>query len=114
MVAAVSLLDDGNETITVYPQERTTDDRGNEVWRPSATPVYVRCRVQPVSADELAVAGQATDTTYRVIARDAPLGPWARVEWVGRTWDVVGEPQRYNGSTATRHVDALIRARSMA
>ncbi|MGW3569071.1 phage head completion protein [Streptomyces sp. NPDC000941] len=107
----MSLLDNGNETITVYPQERTTDDRGNQVWRPSTTPVWVRCRVQPVDADEPTVAGQTTVTTYRVIARDAPLGPWARVEWDGRTWDVVGEPRRYNGSPATRHIDALIRAR---
>lgn len=107
----MSLLDTGNETITVYPQERITDDRGNVLWRPSTTPVRVRCRVQPVTTDEPAVAGQATETTYRVIARDAPLGPWARVEWDGRTWDVVGEPQRYSGSPATRHVDALIRMR---
>ncbi|MFE3220244.1 phage head completion protein [Streptomyces antimycoticus] len=106
----MSLLDNGNETISVYPQERSTDDRGNQVWHPSTTPVRVRCRVQPVDADEPAVAGQASVTTYRVIARDAPLGPWARVEWDGRTWDVVGEPRRYNGSPATRHIDAVIRA----
>ncbi|NGO71452.1 phage head completion protein [Streptomyces boncukensis] len=106
----MSLLDTGNETITVYPQEQTTDDRGNTVWRPSTTGVPVRCRVQPVDSDEPAVPGQATETTYRVIARDAPLGPWVRVEWNGRTWDVIGEPRRYNGSPATRHIDALIRA----
>ncbi|GAU66663.1 hypothetical protein SSP35_03_03110 [Streptomyces sp. NBRC 110611] len=108
----MSLLDRGNETVTIYPQEQTTDDRGNVVWRPSAIPVVVRCRIQPEDPDEPTVAGQATTTTYRVIARDAPLGPWARVEWDGRTWDVVGEPRRYNGSSATRHIDALIRART--
>ncbi|MFF4607932.1 hypothetical protein ACFY12_34995 [Streptomyces sp. NPDC001339] len=105
------MLDTGPDTITVYPQEQTTDDRGNTVWRPSAVPVVVRCRVQPQDTDEPAVAGQATVATYRVIARDAPLGPWARVEWLGGVWDVVGEPRRYNGSPATRHIDALIRAR---
>lgn len=87
MVAAVSLLDNGNETITVYPPEQTADDRGKSVWRPSTVPVVVRCRVQPEATDESAVAVQATTTTYRVIARDAPLGPWARVEWDGM-WSV--------------------------
>ncbi len=109
----MSLLDSGNETILVYPQEQTTDDRGNVIWRPASTPVRVRCRVQPLEAAEPTVPGQATETTYRVIARDAPLGPWARVEWAGRTWDVVGEPRRYNGSVVTRHVDARIRLRGV-
>jgi head-tail joining protein len=114
MVAAVSLLDTGNEPILVYPQEQTTDDRGNIIWRPSSTPAQVRCRVQPEYTDEPAVAGQVTVTTYRIITRDAPLGPSARVEWNGRTWDVIGEPRRYNGSPATRHIDALICTRTAA
>ena len=89
----MSLLDTGNETILVYPQEQATDDRGNRVWQPAATPVEVRCRVQIDQTTEPTVSGQATTTTYRVIARTAPLGPWARVEWRGRAWDVVGEVQ---------------------
>ncbi|MEO3851752.1 head-tail adaptor protein [Streptomyces sp. B8F3] len=109
----MSLLDSGNETITVYPQQLTIDERGNPVWKPSPVGVLVRCRVQPVDTDEEIAAGQATATTYRIIARTAPLGPWARVEWDGRTWDVVGEARRYNSSRATRHIDALIRARGV-
>ncbi|MGW1736260.1 hypothetical protein [Streptomyces sp. NPDC001999] len=41
--------------------------------------------MQLLETEESTVASQATVTTYRIIARTAPLGPWARVEWDGRT-----------------------------
>ncbi|SDI41056.1 Phage head-tail joining protein [Sinosporangium album] len=107
----MSLLDDGPDEVLIYPETTTTDDRGNEVRGPSAVPVALRCRVQPVTSDEAAVAGQQVATTYRLITRSAPLGAWARVVWDGREWDVVGEPQKSNGSPRTRHITALLRAR---
>lgn len=107
----MSLLDHGPDVVDIWPQVESVDDRGNVVQLPAPAPVRVHARVQPVSSDDLAVAGQQVTTVYRLITRDAPLGPWARVEWAGRQWDVAGEPLRSAGSPATRHVTALLRAR---
>lgn len=107
----MSLLDRGNEEITVYPEVETTDERDNDVRVPSPDGVVVRCRVQPIRSDDVAVAGQQVTTVYKIIARDAPLGAWALVNWQGRDWDLIGEPLWSNGSPATRHVTVLITAR---
>jgi hypothetical protein len=107
----VSLLDGGPDEVLIYPEVVATDERGNEVRRPAETPVSVQGRVQPVSASEVAVAGQQVATTYRFITRDAPLGAWALVVWDGREWDLAGEPLWSRGSPRTRHVTALLQAR---
>lgn len=107
----MSLLDSGNETADVYPQVTTTDDDGNVITVPSDTPVTIICRIQPLTSAEAAVTGQMTTTTYRLIARDAPLGAWAKVTARGRDWDLQGEPQWSRGSRRTRHVSAILQAR---
>ena len=108
----MSLLDRGNETADVYPEVETTDADGNIIRVPADTPVTITCRIQPVSSAEAAFHGQQTTTVYRLIARDAPLGAWALVHARGRDWDLSGEPQWSNGSPRTRHVTALLRART--
>lgn len=107
----MSLLDNGPDIVDVYPQVASVDDQGNTIYGPSATPVTIQARVQPVTSQEVDATGQQVRTIYRLITRSAPLGPWARVVWNEREWDIVGEPRRYNGSPATRHVDCLLRAR---
>lgn len=108
---AVSLLDDARDTLLVWPEVAGTDADGNPVFTPAADPVSVSGRMDPVTADEDATTGQAVITTYRFLSRTFPGGPFARVQWEGRTWDVVGEPQRRRGSEATRHVVVLLRSR---
>lgn len=110
----MSLLDRGEETLDIYPEITTTDDLGNVVVAPADTPERISAAVQPVTSDELSAVGQDLVTTYRVIARTAPLGPWARLRWVsdgGTWWDVIGRPRRYGMSSRTAHIDALIRER---
>ncbi|WP_117198975.1 head-tail adaptor protein [Nocardiopsis sp. TNDT3] len=107
----MSLLDTGNELVEVWPETTSTDPDGNPVRIPAADPVQVRARVQPVSSNDVAAAGQQTVARYRLITREAPLGPWARVRWDGRDWDIDGEPLRSNGSRRTRHVQAILKAR---
>ena len=109
----MSLLDDGPDLITVYPSVWAADDDGNYAWRPGTTGITARARVQPVSSTELAVNGQRVATLARVIARGVPAGPWDRVDYAGRTWDVLGEPERRGDSTATVHVTVLIQARGV-
>jgi hypothetical protein len=109
----VSLLDRGPHLLDIYPETTTTDDLGNVVVGPAPTPVRVRMAVQPITSDEVDVVGQQTTTTYRAIARTAPLGAWALVRWIDQDmWcDVVGEPRLYGMSPRTAHVDAVLRRR---
>ena len=110
----MSLLDKGEQTLDIYPEVLVTDDLGNEEWGPAEEPVRIRASVQPVTSDELSAIGQDLVTTYRVIARTAPLGAWARVRWVedgGTWWDVIGRPRRYGMSPRTAHIDADLRER---
>lgn len=110
----MSLLDRGAETLDVYPEVTTTDDLGNVVVGPASEPVRITASVQPVTSDELAAAGQDLVTTYRLIARTAPVGAWARIRWVnagGSWWDVIGRPRRYGMSPRTAHIDAILRER---
>lgn len=104
----MSLLDRGTETVTVYPAGPTRPDgtRG-----PAGAPVTVRCRVQPVNSDSPGAEGYTTVTTYRVLARELPAGPWDRVVWRGSDWTVTGQPEQYRGSRRTRHDTATIRRR---
>ena len=104
----MSLLDRGTETVVVYPAGPTRPDgtRG-----PAGTPVTVSCRVQPVSSTPDGDDGYTDLTTYRLIGRSLPAGPWDRVTWDDRDWSVVGQPEKWRGSPRIAHDTALIRRR---
>lgn len=110
-VLALSLLDDGPDVITVYPSVWSADEDGNHAWRPSGTGIVVRARVQPISSTEQAGTGQQVVTLVRVIARNVPAGPWDHVDYDGRTWDVLGEPDHRGDSLATAHTTLTMQAR---
>lgn len=115
----MSVLDEGRETVIIYPMVETTGPDGEKVWRaaPDDQGVPIMASVQPIGndkSDELAVSGQQAATVYRVRPnRDevVPVGPWSGVGWDGRRWDVVGEPAVHNGSDATAHRAFRISAR---
>ncbi|PPK63521.1 hypothetical protein V5P93_000424 [Actinokineospora auranticolor] len=109
----MSLLDHGPDHVVIYPSMWAADQDGNHAWRPGPTGHQVTARVQPISSADLVVNGQQVATLARVITRDAPAGPWDRVEWDGRTWDVIGEPEQRGDSPATRHTTIVIRARGV-
>lgn len=109
----MSLLDDGPDLITIYLSIWAADGDGNYAWRTGTVGVTARARVQPVSSTELAVNGQQVATVARVIARNVPAGPWDRIDYDGRTWDLLGEPERRRDSPTTTHVTALIHARGV-
>lgn len=108
----MSLLDWGNETVTLYPQVRTMDTDGNPILRVSTTGVEVQARVQPQSSEESDETGYNTDESYRLrIARgsDPGLGIGAEVDWRGMRWQVNGFPRRHSGSPRTRRLVYYIR-----
>jgi hypothetical protein len=64
--------------------------------------------VQPGSSATDGTDGYADLTTYRIIARSLPAGPWARVRWDGRDWTVTGQPEKWRGAARTSHDTATI------
>lgn len=111
----MSVLDRGNAELLVYPMVKATDPDGNEVWQPAADPVTVRASLQPVTSADVLVSGQEVDTVYRVRpvrGTDVPLGAWDRIEWDGRSWDVIGDPTRRDASPRTRRTVFHIRTRT--
>lgn len=107
----MSLLD-GPDTVTVYPDEWTTDGDGNRIRRPSATGQPVRGRWQYDTAREDNSAGQDVSTTAHFLSRGWPTGFAGRVTYDGRDWDVDGDPTIHGqGSPAVQHVRVELRAR---
>ena len=109
----MSLLDAAPEMVTVYPQETYTDSRGDERVRPAALGVAVKAWMQPMSQLRLFPSVDATQqqrvySTWRLIARNAPLGIWSRVEWRGMSLSVRSGPEERRYSGATSHITALL------
>jgi hypothetical protein len=109
------LLDRGPHTVKIWVEEEATDSRGNKVRRPAAEPVTVTgCLVQPISSARGAFPaldvsqGQNVAAAWRLIAREAPLGWWAKVEFEGKTLTVLGGPLVHNSSAGTRHISATL------
>lgn len=109
----MSLLD-GPETVTVYVEETYTDSYGNEKVRPAEEGVTVTGVVmQPMAALKLFPSLDVTQqqrvyATYRFMAREAPLGVWARVEWRGKKYSVRSGPEVRPYSERTSHVSAML------
>lgn len=110
-----SLIDHGPHTVEVFLEETVTDSYGNPVRRPSATAVTVTgCLVTPVSSSRGAFPaadvseGQRVAATFRLLARDAPIGWWSRVIWQGRSLSVLSGPLEHVSSDGTRHVSVTL------
>lgn len=111
----MSVLDFGPHTVKIWMEEEYTDSYGNTARRPVAEPVTVTgCLVHPIASTRGAFPaidtrqGQRVDAAWRLIARDAPLGWWSRVEFGGKVMTVLGGPLVYQSSPTTRHVSATL------
>jgi hypothetical protein len=104
----MSLLDNGPHTVTVYPEETYTDSYGNVARRPSQTGVEVRCVMSPHSNTRDSMQAGTVDTTYKLIARTAPIGNASRVTWNSMNF-TVDSVQFFDHSPETSHVEALLR-----
>lgn len=114
-----TLIDSGPHTVLIYLETEGTDHRGNPVRRPADEPVVVTgCVMQPVASARGAFPasqvdqGQTVDATWRIMARNAPVGWWSRLEWVSegvtRRFFVLGGPLRYTLSDGSTHVSATL------
>jgi hypothetical protein len=110
----VSLLDNGPDTVQVFPEETVVDGRGNPVSQPKATgPVTVAgVFMQPVTSQRALRdldEGQRLDVDYRLIGRSVPAGPWSAVTWQGRRFVPTGAPLGRDFSPGTGHVTVYLR-----
>lgn len=105
----MSLLNHGPHTVTVYPEERFTDSRGNARDRPSQTGIEIRgCLMKPISSARDPLSDRRVDGGYHFSARSAPLGPWASVRFQGRLFTIEAGPLVHNASPATRRITATL------
>lgn len=110
----MSLIGSGPETVVVYPEESFEDSYGDIRRRPAEVGVTVSgCIVQPMSELRVFPSNDATQqqrvySTWRLIARDAPLGIWSKVVWRGKSLSVRSGPEFRNYSSRTSHVTALL------
>lgn len=104
------------ETITLYTAAQTgTEDRyGNAALEESVglevpamvTPSDMRTQGQP----EVEVIAETRVSFYNVIVlADVTIDALARVEWRGRSFQVVGEPKRFVGRRGLHHSEFSMR-----
>lgn len=110
----MSLLNRGTETVTVYPEEVTTDSDGNPRTRASSVGVVCRAAVQPINTvsgnSESQDGGFQTTGKYRLRLIGYPelLGAQSAIVWQGRRYAIDGEPKIYSGSRRTAHVEYVM------
>jgi hypothetical protein len=112
----MSLLDRGREVVTIYPEVTWTDDDGNVITKPSPVGVVAKATIQPITTDtdDADATGNVAGgpTRYRLrLPRSFSgglLGRQSAVDWNGDRWSIIGDPQIYNGSRRTAHVDYTI------
>lgn len=108
----MSLLDWGNELVTVFGVTYQQDEDGDTIPVVDPEGTTVQARVQPIESTESQVRGFVTGQLYRlIIARHEPNQPdaFAEVEWRGERYEVVGEPEVYTGSPRTARKNWIIR-----
>jgi hypothetical protein len=98
----------------VWKTATTTDRRGNMVLLPDAIgPHEVRVAQIPQRSARAEVPGQAQINVIRLIVDpnldDVTL--WSRVDFNGKTWDIVTPPAYHHGSRKTRHWSIDLRER---
>lgn len=78
---------------------------------PNATQTVEPADVQQVGSTEDVVLQQRTETRWRVFLRPtAVLTAADRLEWDGKTLEVVGEPDRPRLGGRIHHTEAVVRA----
>lgn len=106
------LIDGGPDVVDLYPEVVGTDDDGNPVRVPSETPITLNVQLHRMRADDAANLGQEDrEVWYFNTSTDIPAGAYATAEARGRSWDVLGAPQRQGRSPRTAHTHVVLVSR---
>lgn len=101
----------GSHTVTVRRATTTEDAYGNPVrnWATASSVTVPGCSVQPVTGDEVTVGRDTVVPRWRLFAPDGTdVLASDRVDWQGGSYDVDGEPQRWDFPPLS-YVEALLR-----
>lgn len=118
----MSLLDAGNQPVTIFPEEETTDADDNILTRPSATGIETFARIDLMNQSGTSARRSEQDNegfeseesyslrpTRAFTAEHGLLGAQSQVEWRGVRWALFGMPRFYSRSPATAHVTYSIK-----
>lgn len=102
-------------TVIFYPQKEVVDADGvptlvADMDNPSAP---TKAAILPERGQRAEVPGQQVVNVVRLLVKRLPgLGPWARVEFRGRSWDIALPPEeRLNVPRSSRHIVVECRER---
>lgn len=95
----------------IFPEVEIINNRGERIMMPADEPVKIRVTTSVDRSADAELPGQVSVKVMRVLARSAPVGSWAGVEFRGERWDLAAPPRFTHGlSRATRHVEFTIRS----
>jgi hypothetical protein len=104
----MSILYDPPHVVTVFPDETYTDSYRNVQRRPATNGVAVPCLMTPHTNARDSSQGGPIDTTYKLIARTAPIGNYSRVQWNSMNFSV-DSVKYFDHSPETSHVECVLR-----
>ena len=103
------------QSAEIWKSASVLDDRGHSIVMADADgPHEVNAVFIPQRSARAEVPGQQQINVYRMIldANLTDVDLWSRVDWDGKTWDVVTPPAYHHGVTRhTRHWSIDIRQR---
>ena len=108
-----------SQSVTVLRAARLRDDTGTLTaqsdWENATSHQIDNVSVQPVQTDEERGSGQIIPSeTWRLFSArgvDVDIQAGDRVVWMGRTLDVIGNPQRWHGLPGSvHHAEILLRS----
>ncbi len=104
----MAIFDRAPVVAMVYPVVMVDDGYGGT--KPGeGEPVEVRVFAQPLNAED--PNGWSQPERFKIMARSLPVGPWSRVDMMGRSWTVARPPRRHNPSRRTTFDTAEVVAR---
>ena len=103
------------QPVRIWTTHTVTDRRGNEVEvvNEAKSPLKVKGWVIPQRSSRAEVPGQQQINVVRLGTESnlANVTLWSRVEYDGKTWDVVAPPAYHHGTRHTRHWSIDLRQR---
>lgn len=104
--------------VKVTVMKTATDRAGVKESVPDRT-VTVPCKIEPVSATEMAARGMqdygtAAVTAMKILADDWPGGIFSEIDWNGRKFNQAGEALRHTAGYFTQGVSVIIAAQNAA
>lgn len=116
----MSLLDQWNYEVVVYPEEVVIDRDGNKRTKASTNGIPLKVWIAPLNQSGTAARrseqdkeGYETEKVVKMRLRRKDehviLGSQSKVQWGEEMWSLFGDPAKYNGSSRTKHMMYTLR-----